>query len=135
MKISRRDLAATVAGGLAAIVVAGGAAWAAVPGEGTVSGCFQKNEGQLRVSDNCRPAELPITWSESGVPGPRGLKGEQGDPGDPGRNGSDGRNGIDAAVFPEPAGQNCPAGGAKVIAGGVTYVCNAVGLPVDPGPD
>jgi hypothetical protein len=54
----------------------------------TIDGCYQKNVGQLRVigkgTDTCRPAEVPIAWSEAGVTGRNGEKGNKGDPGSQG---------------------------------------------------
>jgi len=129
------DLVGAGVGILIAAGLAGGIAWAAVPGAGAViDGCYQKNEGNLRVidtaTDSCRPSELPISWNAQSVGGARGAPGE---PGAPGRDGDDG---VSATVSPEPAGPNCPAGGAKVVtAGGVTYVCSALAPPIDPGPD
>jgi hypothetical protein len=97
-----------------------------------INGCYQKNQGQLRVidpaADACRSSEVAITWNEQGV------KGDAGDPGAPGRDGLAGRDGTSVTVEAEPAGANCPAGGAKLTAAnGVAYVCSA--LPPDPGKD
>ena len=112
---------------------AAGFAWSAVAADpGTINGCYQKNEGQLRVVtsiDACHPSELPISWNTQGA---KGSNGEQGAPGRDGRNGADGAG---VTVEPEPPGANCPTGGQKVIAAnGVGYVCNA-GPPPDPGED
>ena len=131
----KSDLLSATAGALVAVSIAGGVAWAAIPGPaGEIDGCYQKNEGQLRVidttADTCRPSEIPISWSAQGV------RGAKGDPGTPGAPGNDGRDGTSATVMPETPGANCPAGGAKVVtANGVTYVCSAPSLPIDPGPD
>jgi hypothetical protein len=131
----RRDLLFASAGAVVATALAGGIAFAAIPDQGgVINGCYQKNEGQLRVidpaADSCRPSEIPIAWSAQGSTGDKGV---QGGPGAPGR---DGRDGVNATVEPEAPGANCPAGGAEVTTtGGVTYVCNAVGFPTDPGPD
>jgi hypothetical protein len=117
---------------VAATALAGGIAWAAIPGaSGVINGCYQKVEGQLRVidpgTDSCRPSEVAITWNERGVAGGKG---------DPGAPGGDGRDGTSVAVAPEPPGANCPTGGAKLTAAnGVAYVCNALSGEPDPGPD
>jgi len=80
------------------------------------SGVTQQNEGQLRViaagADTCRPSEVAIAWNANGVAG-------------------------EQAVAPEPAGANCPLGGARLTAAnGVAYVCSSVqGEPPDPGLD
>jgi hypothetical protein len=132
----RRDLLSAAAGAVIATALAGGIAFAAIPNSGgVINGCYQKNEGQLRVIDqatqSCRLSEIGIAWNEFGV---RGAKGDKGDPGAPGADGRDGGDGVDARVEVEPAGANCPAGGAKVIAaGGVVYVCKA--LPSGHGQD
>jgi hypothetical protein len=129
----KRDLLGAAAGAVAASVLAGGIAWAAIPGAGgVISGCYQKNEGQLRVIDSattaCRSSEIPISWNAQGV------HGATGEPGVPGRNGVDGRDGAGVAVAPEAPGANCPTGGVKVMAAnGVGYVCNVP--PPDPGED
>ena len=65
----KRDLISAAAGGVVAAVLAGGVAWAAIPSAGgVINGCYQKNEGQLRVidpsSDTCRKSEVPIGWNE-----------------------------------------------------------------------
>jgi len=126
----KRDLLSAGAGAVIATLLAGGIAWAALPGAGgVITGCYQKVEGQLRVidsaRDSCRASEVAISWNEQGVQGNRG------DPGAPGR---DGRDGMNATVEQEPPGANCPAGGVKVAAAnGVAYVCNV--LPPDPGED
>jgi len=131
----KRDLLSAAAGAAVASVLAGGIAWAAIPGVGgVINGCYQKNEGLLRVIDpattGCLPSEVPIAWNAQGI---QGVKGELGAPG---RNGVDGRDGIGVAVQPEAPGANCPAGGVKITAAnGVAYVCNGSSSPVDPGPD
>ncbi len=132
----KRDLLSAAAGVVVATVLAGGIAWGAIPGAGgVINGCYQKDEGQLRVidpaTDTCRPSEVAIVWNEQGV---KGDKGDKGDPGAPGRDGLDGRDGTSVTVGPELPGVNCPAGGAKLTAAnGVAYVCNA--SPPDPGED
>jgi hypothetical protein len=132
----KQDLFSAAAGAVVATVLAGGIAWAAIPGAGgVINGCYQQVEGQLRVidpgTDSCRSSEVAIVWNEHGV---QGEKGDKGDPGAPGRDGVDGRDGTSVTVEPEAAGANCPAGGLKLsAANGVAYVGNA--LPPDPGLD
>ena len=55
--------------GFAALMVAlGGVALAAIPDtNGTIHGCFQKSNGNLRVVEsagNCRTSETPISWNQ-----------------------------------------------------------------------
>jgi hypothetical protein len=64
------------------VVVAGGIAYAAIPGaDGTISGCYKTSDGTLRVIDaeagqTCKANETPIAWSQTGPPGPPGPPGE-----------------------------------------------------------
>ena len=125
-----------VIGALLGTALASGIAWAAIPSTGgAIDGCYQKNEGQLRVIDpgidTCRPSEIPITWNS------QGGKGDKGDPGTPGLDGHDGRDGMDGTgvtVEPEAPGAHCAAGGVKITAAnGFAYVCGTT--PPDPGPD
>jgi hypothetical protein len=60
---------------------AGGIAYATIPdGSGVIHGCYQKNQGTLRVIDTgttqtCSSSEAPLTWSQTGPqgqPGPTG---------------------------------------------------------------
>ena len=138
--MKRRDLFGATAGAVAAFAVAGGIAWAAIPGAGgVINGCYQKNEGQLRVIDpgaeSCRSSEVAIAWNQQGV---KGEKGDKGEAGTPGKDGRDGLNGTGVTVEPEAPGQNCATGGVKITAAnGVAYVCSALAYvpPPDPGPD
>jgi hypothetical protein len=77
----KRDLLSVAAGAVVAMALAGGIAWAAIPGAGgVISGLLEKVEGQLRVidpgTDSCRPAEVAIVWNEQGVVGEKGDKGD-----------------------------------------------------------
>jgi hypothetical protein len=60
------------------VIVAGGIAYAAIPSaDGTISGCYRTIDGTLRVIDaeagqTCRSGEKPLTWSQTGPPGPPG---------------------------------------------------------------
>jgi len=68
-------------------LVAGGIAYAAIPdGSGAIHGCYQKNQGTLRVIDTgttqtCSSSEAPLTWSQTGPQGQPGQPGQQGPPG------------------------------------------------------
>jgi hypothetical protein len=67
-----------------ALLVAGGIAYATIPdGGGVIHGCYQKNQGTLRVIDadkaqTCASSESPLNWSQTG---PQGTPGQQGPPG------------------------------------------------------
>jgi hypothetical protein len=130
----RRDLISVAAGASLATILSGGIAWAEIPAQsGTITGCYQKNVGNLRVvssTDACHPSEIAITWNEGGQPG------QMGDPGSAGREGRDALDGSGVTVVPEPTGPNCPGGGQKISAanGSTAFVCGP-GLPPDPGED
>ncbi len=71
-----------IAGGL--VVASVGLAGMAMAGTGTgstIHGCVNRVTGQLRVSDECRRTENPITWNTRGPAGPRGATGATGAPG------------------------------------------------------
>jgi hypothetical protein len=92
--------------------VAGGIAYATIPGsDGTIHGCYQKNNGQLRVVDpslggSCGPSEAPLDWNQVGPQGPQGPAGPQGPVGPQGPLGPQG-----------PAGATGPQGPAGVSDG------------------
>lgn len=72
----------------AVVVLAGGIVAASIPAaDGTINGCYQKNNGQLRVvesADKCNPSELALTWQQQGPQGPEGPAGPQGPEGQQG---------------------------------------------------
>ena len=149
--MKRRELIATAAGALAAAVLAGGVAWAAIPTDGGVyTACMLKNVGTVRLIDrslppanlmsHCKPAlEVEISWNQRGVQGLQGIQGPPGKDGlngsngidgrdgAPGKDGADGQDGEGVTGEPEPAGANCANGGSRfTVANGVTYACNGV---------
>jgi hypothetical protein len=71
-------------GAVAGMLLAGGVAFATIPGTGgLISGCYEKRIGILRVIDKeagkpCTSFETPISWNQQG---PQGLQGPKGDPG------------------------------------------------------
>ena len=71
-----------------------------VGADGSIQGCYQKQNGQLRVvraASDCRPSELAVRWSERGPAGPqgeRGLQGERGPQGEQGLQGEQGPQGL-----------------------------------------
>jgi hypothetical protein len=51
----------------------------------TIQGCYQKNNGQLRIvstGNACRPSEISISLNTTGPQGPAGPAGPQGPPGE-----------------------------------------------------
>ena len=121
----KRDLIAAAAGALTATALAGGVAWAAIPGDGgVIRGCYTKVGGVVRVVDTakgqaCLPnLEVPLSWNQ------------QGPKGEPGVNGGTGASGVSPAVAQlGPGDANCPAGGAALTdaSGHTAYVCNGRG--------
>jgi hypothetical protein len=106
-----------------ACVLAGGVAWAAIPGgDGTIDGCYLKVTGTLRVidtgkGDKCiKGLETPISWNQKGDPGPAGAKGATGAAGAKGDAGPAGAKGATGAAGPKgdtgPKGDSGAAGPA-----------------------
>jgi hypothetical protein len=96
-QISKSSLA--LAAVVATLGLAGGVAWASIPdAAGVIHGCYQKNNGQLRVIDSaqtqaCAPAESPLNWNQTGPQGPQGPQGPLGPKGDAGPTGPQGAPG------------------------------------------
>lgn len=69
----------TAFGAAALMIALGGVAFAAIPdSSGTIHGCYQKSNGNLRVVDSaseCRNTERAIAWNQEGPPGSGGLAG------------------------------------------------------------
>lgn len=84
-------LSIVVLAGLSALVYAG------IPGrDGTITGCYKKESGQLRVVDAkkpCKRNERRLTWNQRGRPGPTGPQGERGPQGLQGERGAQGLQG------------------------------------------
>ena len=108
--MSKSKLAAVVVA--IAAVAAGSAAFAAIPdGGGLIHGCYDKQSGQLRVTDTatnqpktCTNKELALNWNQQGPQGIQGLQGPKGDKGDPG-----------VAGRPGDPGPQGPAGPTDVV--------------------
>lgn len=110
--MKRRDHVVT--GAITAALVLGAGtvtAVADIPGaDGTIQACRSIRGGALRVIDSesgeaCRPAEEPLSWSETGPqgePGPQGPTGPQGPAGPQGETGPQGPAG--------PVGPSGPTG-------------------------
>lgn len=122
-------------GGVIGAVLAGGAAYAAIPdSNGVINGCYQKHVGNLRVIDpsagqTCRHSEVPINWSQTG---PQGIQGPQGPKGDTGATGPQGPAGPTGATGPQgpkgdtgatgATGPQGPAGPSPDVYSGVVRV-------------
>lgn len=111
----------------AVVAVAGGMVAASIPAaDGTITGCYQKNNGQLRVVESagqCHPSEQAITWQQEGPQGPQGPIGPQGPAGPQGATGPQGLTGPEGPEGPAgPAGPEGPQGPAGESASGPPYV-------------
>jgi Collagen triple helix repeat (20 copies) len=106
----------------ALILAAGGATYAAIPGnDGKINGCYTNVGGVLRVIDvektppqTCTRFETPLSWNQAGPrgdPGPQGPQGEVGPPGPEGPSGEQGPRGESGAQGPPgPQGPQGEAG-------------------------
>ena len=142
----RRTLLAAVAGAAVAAIVVGGIAWGVTAAPSSViKGCYQKNNGQLRIVDSldqCSTSELPISWNQTGpqgATGPRGPQGATGPRGAQGPTGAQGRQGIQGIAGPTgPPGANGANGatGGRGATGspGATGARGAIGPPGPTGP-
>ena len=102
--MKKQTLLIAAASAAAASAIAGGIAWAAIPGDGgVIQGCYTKVGGVLRVIDTARgqacngTLEVPISWNQQGLPGEpgaAGAKGDKGDKGDPGPQGPPGSSAL-----------------------------------------
>jgi hypothetical protein len=77
MRITRYRPSPGTAIAITALVVAiGGVAYAAIPdSNGTIHGCYQKENGNLRVvasATDCKTNETAIQWNQQGPPGQSG---------------------------------------------------------------
>ena len=77
-----RRIAGPLVLGAAALLAIAAVAGAAIPDsdDGEIHGCYQKNQGQLRVIDAqagqaCRPSEQSLVWNQEGVQGETGPRG------------------------------------------------------------
>jgi hypothetical protein len=118
-----------------------------------ISGCYQKNNGQLRIVQNaneCRPSEKYIQWNDevgsqgpAGATGATGSKGDKGDigvtgdKGDQGPAGSDGLecwdlngNGVCDPIEDKDSSGACDAADCQ---GGLTSINSLAGLSCNVG--
>lgn len=107
----------TMGGAAVLAVVAIGTAAGAIPTGNVIDGCYQTQNGMLRVidaaTDACRPSEEALAWN---VQGPKGDKGDQGEKGDTGPQGPQGPEGLQGQRGPQgpqgPKGDKGDAGPA-----------------------
>jgi hypothetical protein len=140
--MNRKRLLSSAVGALIVAAIAGGVAYATIPGPDNVySACMLKSIGTIRLIDkslpstnlmsHCTDKETEISWNQAGQPGPPGPQGAKGEPGAPGTNGTngtngaDGKDGVSVTSASEPAGANCAEGGVQLTASnGIDHVCN-----------
>ena len=102
--MKRKRLLTSAAAALVAAAIAGGVAYATIPGTDNVySACMLKGVGTIRLIDKSLPAtnlmshctdkETEISWNQKGQPGPQGTQGPKGDKGEPGAPGTNGLQG------------------------------------------
>jgi hypothetical protein len=129
----RARLGAVVA---AAGLVAGGIAYAAIPGSGgAINGCYSNKDGTLRVIDPASQScdakkETAISWSQTGpqgIAGPAGPQGPIGAIGAAGPAGVQGPEGPQGPVGPSNAYTNY--GENQEIAAGLTRTVASVTVP------
>jgi hypothetical protein len=120
--------------GVMAIAVIG-IAHATIPdGSGVIHGCYQNNNGTLRVVDNpttCKNNETPLAWGQTGPPGPPGPQGPQGPQGPSGTShafhvhtgAAIGTSDPVASLANLPAGQYLVWANVAVVNGGSVMTC------------
>jgi collagen triple helix repeat protein len=99
-----------IAGAVAGLVAAGGAAFAAssvIGSGGVIEACYKQQNGQLRLvgsASDCLPSETAIGWNAQGQKGDKGdtgPAGPQGPAGPPGPQGDTGATGATGATGPQ----------------------------------
>jgi hypothetical protein len=129
-------------------VAVGGIAYASIPDSGgLIHGCFQKNNGNLRVVDSssgkgCGPSEKPLNWSQTGPSGLTGSTGLTGATGSTGATGATGGTGPTGATGPSGAASLAALQGSPCTVGNipstldvsVNSVTGVVTMTCDPAP-
>jgi hypothetical protein len=114
---------------VAALAIAGGVAYAAIPdGAGVYTACKLKATGTIRLIDtslpdtnllgHCTSFETQISWNAQGQPGAAGPQGPKGDPGDTGPQGPKGDTGETGPQGPKGDTGDTGPQGPKGDAGG-----------------
>jgi hypothetical protein len=83
----------------AGVLAVGGVAYATIPSNGVISGCYLKSGGNLRVIDSttgsCSSKETSLNWNVQGAQGPAGPAGPAGATGATGAAGPAGISGYE----------------------------------------
>jgi hypothetical protein len=94
----KSNLSSLLAGILIIAAIGLGVAAAQTSGNSNVIyACYQKNDGQLRRVNgpaDCKPSEISLNWTVSGIQGPKGDKGDPGPMGPQGPKGDQGIQGV-----------------------------------------
>jgi hypothetical protein len=109
--LTARSSPATALGIVALILAAGGGAYAATSGRGTITACVHHGGGGLYRARNCAHHDGRLSWNASGPPGTTGANGPTGAPGPKGDTGGQG-----------PKGDTGPAALANVQYSGPTGI-------------
>ncbi len=109
----------TLLAAIASVLLFSAVAFAAIPSDGVINGCYSKSGGTLRVIDasvtKCKTGETSLSWNQTGPVGPVGPAGA---PGPEGPAGPAGAVGPAGAPGPEgPAGPAGPAGPSGSLPG------------------
>jgi hypothetical protein len=104
----KRDLIAAAVGAIVATTLAGGIAWAAIPGSGgLIHTCYSQAAGTWRPIDypaqTCRTGETLLSFNQQGVKGDTGATGSQGPSGPTGPQGPSGPQGLQGPSGPAGA--------------------------------
>jgi Collagen triple helix repeat (20 copies) len=98
----RKRLLITAAGALFAVAIAGGVAWASIPGDGgVIQGCYDSG-GNVKVVPAlpCPRGYTAFAWNQQGLKGADGASGKDGANGTNGIDGVDGRDGTNGLAGP-----------------------------------
>ena len=117
-------------------LVTGGAAYAAISSSGgTINGCYQKNNGQLRIidpaTDSCRTSEVAITWNQVGPTGPAGATGATGATGPAGSGGALAYAYVDHGALDQGRSKNVVSMAIKPTVNGDVYCFDLTSTPVN----
>src|SRR3954451_884070 len=115
---SRKGAVLFAAGTTIGALVAGGVAYATIPTNNAIDGCYLKSGGALRIIDptvtKCKSGETALAWNVQGVKGDTGAIGATGATGPTGPTGPAGPTGGPGSPGPAGAtGLTGPAGTAN----------------------
>jgi hypothetical protein len=127
--MTRGHFIAAALGAVAATVLAGGVAWAAIPGPtGLIQGCYDAG-GNVKVVETlpCPRGYTPFSWSQQGIQGLKGDAGPQGPKGDKGDAGPAGQSFSGTVTSPNGEYSISVTDAGITIAHGATNAITLVG--------